>query len=178
MGDLADLLRLVDATRPTRNFVTVGIGGHGASGKSTLAGRLAAARDNVQIVPTDAFWNGSQFELARLRSDVLDVLLDGLEARYDAWDWASGAPAGKRVVTPEGIVVIDGVCALHQMFRRDLDVRVWVDAPVDVRLARGVARDGEASRHQWAHVWMPNEARYVAADRPVESAHLVIDGTA
>jgi uridine kinase len=109
---------------------------------------------------------------------VLDVLLAGRDAAYDAWDWASASAAGRRAVHPTGIVIIDGVCALHEMFRADLDVRIWVDTPADVRLERGVARDGEASRARWVDVWMPNEARYVANDRPVESAHVIVDGTA
>lgn len=175
---IAEALALINAVRPPRGFVTVGIGGHGASGKSTLAAGLAAERSDIQIVPTDAFWNGAMFELDRLRTEVLDRLLTGDVAEYDAWDWAVAAPAGRRRVMPSGVVIIDGVCALHQMFRHDLDVRLWVDTPADVRLERGVARDGEGSRQRWVEVWMPNEARYVAADRPVESAHLVVDGTA
>jgi cytidylate kinase len=63
------------------------------------------------------------------------------------------------------------------MFRTDLDVRVWVDAPAAVRLERGVARDGEASRSTWTDVWMPNEDAYVERDDPISCAHLVVDGT-
>ena len=60
-------------------------------------------------------------------------------ARFESWDWVHAAPAGPRTLSPEGIVVVEGVCALHRMFR-DYDVRVWVDAPYDVRLERGIAR--------------------------------------
>jgi cytidylate kinase len=63
------------------------------------------------------------------------------------------------------------------MFRADLAVRVWVDAPPAVRLERGVARDGEASRVTWETVWMPNEMAYIERDDPVSCAHLVVDGT-
>ena len=74
--------------------------------------------------------------------------------------------------------MIEGVCALHRELRDAYAVRIWVDAPEDVRLERGVARDGEAARATWVEVWMPSEARYVARDRPLECAHLVVDGTA
>ena len=83
-----------------------------------------------------------------------------------------------RSVDPTGVVVVEGVCALHSMFRDDMAVRVWIDAPYEVRLERGVARDGEASRSTWVDVWMPNEAAYVERDDPVSCAHLVVDGTA
>jgi uridine kinase len=75
------------------------------------------------------------------------------------------------------VVIIEGVCALHQMFRDDLAVRIWIDAPVDVRLARGVERDGEASRDTWVDVWMPNEVAYVRRDDPISCAHVIVDGT-
>jgi uridine kinase len=170
-----DVIARVGAVQ--RPLVLVGIGGRGASGKSTLARRLAGAFDGVQIVPTDAFWDGDRFDLERLRHDVVDEVLGGRSSAYDAFDWATRAPAARRTVHPCGIVVIDGVCALHQMFRDDLDVRVWVDAPADVRLARGVARDGEAARSTWLDVWIPGEDAYVERDDPVACAHLVVDGT-
>ena len=80
------------------------------------------------------------------------------------------------MVEPRGIVVVEGVCALHRMFRDDYDVRVWVEAPYETRLARGVARDGEAARATWVETWMPSEDRYVESDDPIACADLVVDG--
>ena len=88
-----------------------------------------------------------------------------------------GASGRRAHVLPEGLVVVEGVCALHRMFRDAYDVRVWVEAPYDVRLARGVERDGEASRTTWVEHWMPSEDRYVERDDPIPSAHVVVDGS-
>jgi hypothetical protein len=63
------------------------------------------------------------------------------------------------------------------MFRDDYDLRVWVEAPFETRLARGVARDGETARATWLEVWMPMEDRYVERDDPVSAAELVVDGS-
>ena len=172
--------RVVDAiatARRTGPFTTVGIGGPGAAGKSTLARLIATEVDDAQIVSTDEFWNGSTFDLDRLRRSVLDLLLAGETVAYDGWDWAAKESRPGRVVRPSGVVIIEGVCALHQMFRDDLAVRVWVDTPAEVRLARGVARDGESSRSTWLDVWMPNEAAYIDRDDPVSCAQFVIDGS-
>ncbi len=173
---IADLV--TDAVaRSHDRVVLVGIGGHGGAGKSTLARRLAEVVPGTRVVPTDAFWDGRQFDLPRLRTGVVDELLADRAATYSPWDWAARALSAPTTVEPSGVVVIEGVCALHEMFRHDLAVRVWVDAPPEIRLDRGVARDGEAARATWVDVWMPNEAAYVARDRPVECAHLVVDGT-
>lgn len=167
------MLELIAARRGVDGCTLVGIGGHGGAGKSTLA----AAIPGAQIVPTDAFWNGEGFEIDRIRSDVLNPLLGGREARYTAWDWAGKRPVGVRTVRPSGVVVVEGVCALHRVLRDAYAVRVWVDAPADLRLERGVARDGDAARDTWLSVWMPREDRYVASDDPVACADLVVDGS-
>jgi uridine kinase len=171
--DARAALARIDAVRPARGFTFVGIGGRGGAGKSTLAGMVAGA----QVVSTDEFWDGEGFDLTRLRAEVFEPLLAGAEARYAAWDWAARRPAGERIVSPAGIVVVEGVCALHRMFRDAYDVRVWVEAPYEVRLARGLARDGEDARATWVERWMPMEDRYVARDDPLSCADVVVDGT-
>ena len=167
------MLELIAAARPPRNFTLVGIGGRGGAGKSTLAARLPDA----QVVGTDEFWDGEEFDLSRLRAEVFDPLLAGRNAEFASWDWPAQRPGERRAVRPSGLVVVEGVCALHRMFRRDYDVRVWVEAPYEVRLARGLARDGEAARRTWVERWMPSEDRYVERDDPIPSAHVVIDGS-
>jgi len=171
--DVRPVLALIEAAHPDRGFTFVGIGGRGGAGKSTLA----AAIDGAQILGTDEFWNGEGFDLERLRNEVFEPLVAGRPARFASWEWVARRPGPERTVRPDGIVVVEGVCALHRMFRDDYDVRVWVDAPYDIRLARGVARDGEEARQTWVEHWMPMEDRYVERDDPVSCADVVVDGS-
>jgi uridine kinase len=171
--DLQPVLAEIDAAREGRTLTLVGIGGHGGAGKSTLAAAIRGA----QIVGTDEFWSGDGFDLIRLEREVLRPLQGGVEARFASWDWVDGQARGERIVTPAGVVVVEGVCALHRRFRDAYAVRIWVEAPYDLRLARGVARDGEAARSTWVDRWMPAEERYVAEDDPRSCAHLVVDGS-
>jgi uridine kinase len=165
---------LMPERRAGRGFVLVGIGGRGGSGKTTLARMIPEA----QVVSTDEFWDGAEFELSRLRVEVIDALLRDETAEYRAFDWKSQQPfATPRVVRPRDVIVIEGVCALHALFREAYDLRVWVDAPREVRLARGIARDGEGARRVWETQWMPREDRYVQRDDPVSAADLIVDGS-
>ena len=83
----------------------------------------------AQVVSTDEFWDGEGFELPRLRAEVFEPLLAGRDARYAAWDWTPGVRAARVTSIRTGMVVVEGVCALHRMFRDEYDVRVWVEAP-------------------------------------------------
>jgi uridine kinase len=171
--DASGALELVDAARGGSEPVLVGIGGHGGAGKTTLAAMIPDA----QVISTDEFWNGRWFDIPRLRREVIAPLSSGAPADFASYDWIAREPRGRRVVRPEGVIVIEGVCALEGTLRDAYAVRIWVDAPYDVRLARGVARDGEAARSTWVDIWMPGEERYVERDDPVSCAHIVVDGS-
>ncbi len=169
-GSVLDRVAALSSTHP---LVLVGIGGRGGSGKTTLASLVPGA----QVVGTDEFWDGAEFELSRLRAEVFEPILDGDQAAYHAFSWELQAPFPEpRVVRPQGVIVIEGVCALHKLFREAYDLRVWVEAPRELRLARGIARDGEGARRIWEETWMPSEDRYVERDDPISAADLIVAG--
>jgi len=59
---------------------------------------------------------------------------------------------------------------MRQELGKYWDFAIWVDAPYEIRLRRGVDRDGEQMRSQWTDIWMPEEAEYVKGhtDRKTE----------
>ncbi len=171
--DAGPVVELVSTAARGQRLTLVGIGGHGGAGKTTLARSIPGA----QIVSTDEFWTGESFEIARIRREVLEPLIRAEPARFASFDWVAQEPRGARVVEPNGVVVVEGVCALHRVLRDAYAVRIWVEAPYDVRLARGVVRDGEKARDTWVERWIPAEERYVERDDPIACAHVVVDGT-
>lgn len=171
--DARPVLDLVEAARRRgAEPLLVGIGGHGGAGKTTLARLIPAAA----IVSTDEFWNGARFDIGRLWREVVEPVSHGRRAVFSSYDWTARELRGSRTIEPTGVIVVEGVCALHRSLRDAYAVRVWVEAPYEIRLARGVARDGEAARSTWVDEWMPSEDRYVADDDPIPSAHVVVNG--
>jgi uridine kinase len=166
--------------------------GRGGSGKSTLARALQAADPAALIVQLDDFFKpsrerppeigrakpiGGDYDIARLRAQVIDPLLRGESGRYARYDWPTNALAEWHTLVPGTLVIIEGIYALLPELRRDYTFRVWVDCPYDIRLMRGLARDGESARARWVEDWMPSEDRYVEVCHPQQAADRLVDGS-
>lgn len=177
---VATLSDLVDDIRAHAGPVRlVGIDGCGGAGKTTFASRLAVALGGAPTIHTDDFASHDDpIEWwPRLLRDVVDPLLRGDVASYVPYDWVNRRPASHVVtVEPAAVVLIEGVTAIRAAWRDRLAFRVWVDCPRDLRLARGIERDGEALRQFWLD-WMRAEDKYVERERPWAHADAIVDGS-
>jgi uridine kinase len=159
--------------------VLVGIDGAGGSGKSTLAKKLASVLDNSTILHLDDFadWNdGSNFQLSTFAERTLTPLVAGITSKHQRYDWSTGSLGEWFEIPSSGIAIIEGVTALRPDLRDYWHVSAWVDCPRDLRLERGVARDGEAIRSKWVDEWMPGEDEYFERERPWDYAGFIFDG--
>lgn len=156
----------------------VGVDGCGGAGKTTFAQRLSAAANHCPVVHTDDFASYDE-PLAwwpRMERDVVEPLLRGDAATFHPYDWVARRPADETItVRPAPLVVIEGVGATRSAWRDALALRIWVDAPRDVRLRRGLERDGAHMLEFWQW-WMAQEDDYVATEQPLAHADVVVDG--
>ncbi len=117
------------------------------------------------------------FDLSRLASQVLIPHTEGRGFHYRRYDWEAGSLGGWATGDSAATLIVEGVYSTHQTLRDYYDLRIWVTAPREVRLIRGMERDGEEARSKWVEVWMPAEDRYIAEQSPQDHAHLVLDGS-
>lgn len=175
-----DLLELVQGRPPqaVRQTHLVAVDGHGGSGKTTFAARLAAAGERVDVVHTDDFAHPGEtggLDIDRLRQQVLAPLQRDEAARYQRFDWNTQQLAEWIDVPAGGLVVLEGVSSMRREFTVAWDLTVWVETPRELCLARGLERDGADSRHLWNR-WMVQEDEYVRRDQPHRRAGLVVAG--
>jgi hypothetical protein len=166
---------------PVRGIRIVGIDGPSGAGKSTLALELASLLD-APVIQIDDFvsWNDFAGWWPRFERQVLDPLLRGEPARYQQRDW-EGDEFGSSVrewatVAWSPIVLVEGVTCARRESVGKLAYTVWVDAPAEERLRRGIERDGEDHHGLWPG-WMDEESRFFAADHTRSRANLVVSGT-
>lgn len=186
------LVDVLQQKRPATGALLVGVDGPGGSGKSTIAKGLSGACDQIQVVHVDDFYRpsaeryagsiasrpiGSDFDLNRVRVEVLEPLRAGLSAGYHIYDWATDRVSPRVVPIAKPIVVVEGVYSLSASLAEFFEFAIWVTCPRDVRLARGIERDGEEGRPRWEHDWMVGEDQYIERERPQDRASLVCDGS-
>jgi len=153
----------------------VGIDGSGASGKTTLATRIAAALPAAAVVHNDDFarpglvgWDRDRFVL-----QVLEPLLAGRPGHYQRWDFETDTGAEWHTV-PVGVpVIVEGVSSTDARLPVPWDFTIWIEVPRAVRHARIAERDGPALRHRWLTDWLPSEDAYIAAQHPQDRVDLV-----
>lgn len=155
----------------------VAIDGPGGAGKSSLAAYLAQELD-APVVHTDDFasWDNPIDWWPELIEKVLAPLAAGRPARYTPTTW--GGPQRKDVVIdPEGFVVLEGVTASRHALRPYLAYAIWIETPRELRLRRGLERDGNDARGDWER-WMAEEDAYAERERPADHADVVLPGDA
>lgn len=117
------------------------------------------------------------YDWEALRGGVLEPFRQGEPCEYPVLDWET-QDRKVMVVSPHSrILIVEGVSCTRPELRNLYDFRVWVTAPYEVRIARGVARDGEGMRSYWTDVWMPAEEIYLRSCHPDQSVDLIMDGT-
>lgn len=184
-ADVATLAARIRATAPRLGRVRlVCVDGPAGSGKSTLAGvlteRLAGEEGaRCAVVHMDDLyegWSGLGSVWARVEEQVITPLARGLPARYQRYDWHAGCFAEWIQVPVPDVLVLEGCGSAPRAVDDRAVLRVFVEAPAQVRLARGLARDGEAERGNWL-AWMDDEAAEFVREDTRARADLVIDGT-
>lgn len=176
---LEAVLDLVDVARPRcGQVVVVAVDGPAGSGKTTLAGALTARLTAPTVHMDDLFpgWDGLVAAPGLLADQVLEPLARGERAAYRRWDW-SASQWGERVDVPEtDLLVVEGCGSTLPPAGDYAAVRVWVEADQAVRMARGIARDGEVFRPHWER-WAAQEQTLFGRHRTRELADLVVDTT-
>ena len=158
----------------------VGVDGPGGAGKSVLAGRVAELL-GAPVIEIDDFvsWDCLAGWWPRFEEQVLGPLLAGRDARYQVrdWnDWYGSSLGGWKTQRWAPTVILEGVTCTRRDTVGRLVYAAWVEAPAELRLARGLARDSAFAGKEelWAR-WMREEDEFFAADRTRDRADIVVD---
>jgi uridine kinase len=165
--------------------LVIAVDGPGASGKSTIAGRVTEAT-GAALVHTDDFFQwptcragaiptlATYYDWRRLRGEALEPLLAGATAAFRRFDWAAGSGlTGPVTVEPGGLIVLEGVFSAAPQLSDLVDRSVLVQTATAERLRRLRAR---VTPDEWDDKWLAAEQAYFGTLRPPASFSLVVPG--
>ena len=182
MPQIAETVGSVRARAPRLGPVRlVCVDGPAGSGKTTLAQALADCLGQGAVVVhlDDLYegWAGLGGVWERVEEQILRPLEQGRPGRWQRFDWEAQRFA-EWVDLPVPIyLILEGCGSAPRAVDGRANLVVWVEAPAGVRLARGLARDGEHMRDHWLR-WMTEEAEHFAREGTRERADVVVDGSA
>jgi uridine kinase len=155
------------------------IDGPGGSGKSSLGKACVdEAGEGARLVHMDDLYDGwaGLATVGNQLAALLGPLASGEPGCYRRFDWHRARFAETVVVDPGPLLVLEGVGSGFRAHADLCTLLVWVSAPSDLRLTRGLDRDGVQLREQWLQ-WRRDEEIHFAQDRTEERADILVDGT-
>jgi hypothetical protein len=157
------------------------VDGPAGSGKTTLAARLVTALgDAATLMHLEELYAGWTITgaVARLEAGVLRPLAADRAGGYHRYDWAAKRFAPEPTSVPvRPVLVVEGCGSSPRRLDPWTTLRIWVEAPAELRVARGLARDGAGLEPQWRR-WQLTEAAEFARENTRARAHLRLDGAA
>ncbi|MEM1126459.1 MAG: uridine kinase [Bacteroidota bacterium] len=168
--------------------VVIGIAGGSGSGKTTVLKRVIQAfgTEQIALLDHDAYYidlahlppsarEGTNFDHpdaldTTLMRTHLDQLLAGHPVHKPVYDFTAHTRTDRVVrVEPGPVVIVEGILVLYEaLLRERMDIKIYVDAPDDVRLIRRIRRDlAERGRsldsvlRQYEHAVRPMHLKFV-----------------
>ncbi|MGD9960258.1 4-amino-4-deoxy-L-arabinose transferase [Nocardioides sp.] len=154
------------------------IDGPAGSGKTTLAAAIARLEPAARVIHMDDLYDGWEGlpHLGDQLDDLLLPLTEGRPGSYRRYDWLDEAFAETVSVPPVDLLVLEGVGSGALRHAALITTLVWISVPPQLRLERGLTRDGAAAESHWRR-WMLGEAAHHARERTRERADVLVDGT-
>lgn len=144
-----------------RNSQIIAVCGGSGSGKSTLARKFVGAA----ILATDSFYKdiddmkaGPDGNFDFDHPDAVDLegcaeaclkLADGEDVMIPVYEMRSAKRVGTALVPApkNAIVIVEGIFSFHSPLHDIATLRIFIDTPIDQRMARRLRRDVERGRN-------------------------------
>lgn len=167
--------------------ILIAIEGFGGSGKSTFARSLRDSIKDAYIVNIDDFLikekltDPSQdkvaFDRNRLEKQVLLPAKSGEVIAYQKLIWDTNT-LSENITVPEVIyLIVEGISSYHPDIAHYYDYKIWIDAPMEIAMQRGRARDGDNENTENWDLWAENDLKYQQRYHPELQADFIFDSS-
>jgi uridine kinase len=165
------------------------IDGLGGSGKSTLAKELSKYLSNCFIVHMDDFYKpkelrnesnkkteiGGYFDWKRLERELLIHFVENQDIKYQKYNWKTGKLDDWEYISKSSSIIVEGVYSSRKELSKYYNMTIWIECSPEVRLSRGIERDGKEMKEYWLNVWMKQENEYYKNKNPKLFSDIIIN---
>ena len=187
MTDAFDAARsLIAAEQKKRARLTAAIEGGAASGKTTLARRLAAYFSAPVIAMDDFFLPpvlrtperfsrpGGNIHFERFNAQVAEAVRSGRPIVYEVYDCHADRVSAVREIKNAPLILVEGVYALHPRYRDIYDLRFLLRTDPRTQDSRLRAR-GAWAYQRFQDTWLPLEKAYFDTENWETLCDLVLE---
>ena len=181
-------MRAIEEKAAEDGRVLVTLDGPCATGKTTLAGRLAAALRG-EVLHTDDFViphrmktperlaiPGGNCDAERLIREVAEPFRKGLPVRYRRYDFRRDELMPEEQLPETRILILEGSYCNLPGLRERAGVHLFLQADRETREARLRERESPESLRRFHELWIPLEDAYFEAYRLPREGDLILDG--
>ena len=150
----------------------IAIDGYCASGKTTLAQKLAE-KIGAQVIHTDDFFlpfelrtnerlntAGGNIHYERCAAEVIDGIKSGKPFEHRIFNCKAGGYDGFKSIDPSKPIIIEGAYSMRPEFIGIYDYKIFMAVDEDIQLDRILERNGKEALEIFKSKWIPLENRY------------------
>ena len=158
----------------------VALDGRSGSGKTWLAGQLAAAANALVIHMEDLYpgWDGLADTTAVLAKWIIGPLSQGGPARWRRFDWDAMRYAELHTTGPADVIILEGCGSIRTGLAATYSARIWAEAPATTRHQRLTARPDWPAYAPHAGRWARDEDRLYQAEQTRQQCDWIIENPA
>ncbi len=159
------------------------IDGPTGSGKTTLAAQIEyftkQAGDTCEVIHLDDLYGGWKNALGENLTKSLDDILQAFngkeEIQLPQFDWHSSSFISPKLIRRPEVLILEGVGSGQPITRPHAEIKIWINVPAQVGLARVIARDGESIK-PFIEEWQREELAHFAQSGSQGAADYHVSG--
>jgi pantothenate kinase len=102
---------------------------------------------------------GGNIHYERFAAEVASGFVSGEKFEYGVYRCSEGRITEKITVVPQGVIIVEGAYSMHPEMGVDYDLKIFVEAPEEIRIQR-IRKRNEAALEVFKSKWIPLENRY------------------
>ena len=147
-----------------KSNLVIAIDGPAGSGKTTLASEIAANISGSEIIHMDDLYRGWLLTLGPNLTRELQSICEQIEKSdeivFQKYDWVNDSLLTPTTIAIPRLLILEGVGSAQKGIDDFLNLKVWIEVPIEIGLERVLRRDGDEISEAMETFLLDQEAHF------------------